>query len=224
MEWNNNSILFRLVCITCSVIFAFGLSACQSLQLDFLPAMSNTLLFQDNFQDPDSGWDRTSTARGETQYVDGEYRIWIDQSYTNLWVTPHLDFDDVQIEVQVENVDGPNSNIFGVICRVNRAEESYYFFVISSDGYYGIGKVRGQKQVLLSHPYLMPHPAIRQGPGLNQIRADCVDDQLEFYANGQKLDEVHDNEFVQGDIGLTAGTFDQPGVDIRFDDITVVRP
>ena len=130
----------------------------------------------------------------------------------------------MQIEVQAENTGGPDSNVYGVLCRVDQEASSYYFLVISSDGYYGIGKVKAQEQKLLSSPTMLPHPAIRQGRGVNHIRADCVGDRLVLYANGQKLGETRDNEFVEGDIGLTAGTFEQPGVDIHFTDLRVLQP
>lgn len=194
------------------------------MRSDLIPAAPGDILFQDDFQNTRSGWDNVSSPRGETQSIDGAYRIWIDQPYTNLWANPHLHFEDVQIEVQAENMGGPDSNVYGVLCRVDQEASSYYFLVISSDGYYGIGKVKAQEQKLLSSPNMLPHPAIRQGRGVNHIRADCVGDRLVLYANGQKLGETRDNEFVEGDIGLTAGTFEQPGVDIHFTDFRVLQP
>jgi hypothetical protein len=35
---------------------------------------------------------------------------------------------------------------------------------------------------------------------------------------------VEDDTYASGDVGLIAGTFDEPGTDIRFDDFVVYRP
>jgi hypothetical protein len=65
---------------------------------------------------------------------------------------------------------------------------------------------------------------ILKGDATNHIRADCVGDTLTLYVNGEKLAEAKDSDFTSGDVGLMAGTFDQVGVDIRFDNFVVSRP
>lgn len=224
MQWNHPTSTTKRAGILISLWLIGMLSACGLLRSDLIPPQPGDILFVDNFQDNRSGWNSVSSERGETQYMNGAYRIWIDQPYTNLWATPKVRFEDVQVDVQAENVAGPDSNVFGIICRANQEESSYYFLVISSDGYYGIGKVKGQQQSMLNSPVMLPHPAIHQGRGTNQIRADCVGDRLVLFVNGQKLGEARDGEFMAGEIGLTAGTFDQPGVDIRFTDFRVSQP
>jgi len=42
--------------------------------------------------------------------------------------------------------------------------------------------------------------------------------------NGVPVDARQDKAFKEGDVGLIAGTFDQPGVRIAFDDFKVIRP
>jgi len=39
-----------------------------------------------------------------------------------------------------------------------------------------------------------------------------------------KIDEVKDTELVSGDVGLIAGTYNEPGTDIRFDNFIVRQP
>jgi hypothetical protein len=51
-----------------------------------------------------------------------------------------------------------------------------------------------------------------------------VSDHLSLYVNGQILADVRDATFETGDVGLIAGTFTEPGVDIRFDDFVVHQP
>ena len=65
---------------------------------------------------------------------------------------------------------------------------------------------------------------IKTGADVNNLRADCNGDTLAFYVNGFKLAEVQDSTLTHGDLGLLAGTFDQPGVDIVFDNFVVLKP
>jgi hypothetical protein len=182
------------------------------------------ILFKDDFSNSSSGWDTAATSTGETNYSQGAYRIWVNEPYTDLWANPGLQFEDTRIEVKASKAGGPDDNVFGLICRSDSAGDKYYYFVVSSDGFYGIGKVNGAEQHLLSAEKMMPSEAILQGKKTNLLRADCIGDQLAFYVNGQKVAEVQDGEYPGGDIGLTAGSFDKPDVDIRFDDLVVFKP
>ncbi len=181
------------------------------------------ILFQDDFSDPSSGWDRVTVDSGETNYANGVYRIFVNEASTDVWANPGLDFTDVQVEVEATKVGGADDNDFGVICR-SQDEDNFYFFIISSDGYYGIGKIVGDSQALIGMEAMLPSEEIRQGDATNHIRADCTGSRLALYVNGELLQEVEDTQFTSGDVGLMAGTFDTPGTDIHFDNFVVSRP
>jgi len=209
--------------LACYILAAIMLVACSVPEAIVARAPAGEILFKDDFSDPLSGWDQISAPTGETNYDGGSYRIWVNEPYTDLLANPDLNFKDVRIEVEATG-GGPDDNVFGVICRSNPAGDRYYFFVISSDGYYGIGKVDGADQKLLSAEMMMPSETIRQGKLTNLLRADCIGDRLTFYVNNQKVAEVQDGAYTQGDIGLTAGSFGKQGVDIHFDNLTVAKP
>jgi len=203
--------LFILVALACRAIVPGGEDEPGSIS------------FQDDFSDPSSGWNRVTAANGETDYADGTYRIFVNEPDMDIWSIPGLDFTDARIEVDALKVGGDRNNRFGVICRVSEPN-TFYTFIISSDGYYGIGKIKGDAYQLIGMDALQPAEAILKGSALNHIRADCVGNDLTLHVNGQKLAEVQDGEFTSGDVGLIAGTYDVPGVDIRFDNFVVYRP
>jgi hypothetical protein len=200
------------------------LAACTVSQTIVDRQPSGALLFRDDFSDPNSGWDRVTSQDAETNYSAGAYRIWVNEPYTDLWANPDLKFGDVSLQVEASKLDGPDDNLYGLICRSDQSGEHYYYFVISSDGYYGIGKVSGDNQNLLGSDKLLPHDAIQQGGQMNLLQVACVGDRLTFSVNGQKLAEARDGEYLNGDIGLTAGSFDESGVDIRFDNLLARKP
>jgi len=213
----------RLLLFLCALSFAT--LACQVVTgSGSVPAgQSGEVLFQDDFSDPESGWDRVIVADGVTDYSDGVYRIFVNTSNTDVWSNPNLDFTDVRIDVESTKVGGDDDNDYGVVCRYQDSE-NFYFFVISSDGYYGVGKVSAGLQQLIGVDSMPPSEFINQGNASNILRADCVGSKLSFYVNNEQLGEYEDTDFTSGDVGLIAGTFDSSGVDIHFDNFMVSRP
>ncbi len=96
-------------------------------------------------------------------------------------------------------------------------------FLITSDGYYGIMKMKDGERIMVGAgggnvSELDRHP---QGAAANEIVAECVGDHLALYVNGELVADVRDGAFASGDVGLIAGTFDEGGVEIHFDDFFV---
>ncbi len=182
------------------------------------------VLFQDDFSDPASGWDTVQEKDAVIAYTEGRFRIWLNYPHTMIWANPHLHFTDTRTEVDAIKMTGPDDNAFGLLCRY-RDENHFYFFLISSDGYYGIGKADDQGQTLLTGNGNMDFSkAIHQGHTPNHLRADCVGPTLTLYVNGQRLAQVEDTDFTEGDVGLMVNTFAQPGADIAFDNFAVFQP
>jgi len=209
------------------VLFALGSAACSLTGLaDFFgayPTQSGALLFQDGFDDPGSGWDRVQDSQGQTDYENGRYRILVNAENADFWSNPGLEFSDVVIEVDAEKAAGPDDNDFGVLCRYQDLE-NFYFLIISSDGYYGIGKVEGGKQSLLDPPQMYYSEDILTGNATNHLTARCEGTRLTLAVNNEVIAEARDDRFPQGDVGLIVGTFSEPGVDIFFDNFSVKVP
>jgi hypothetical protein len=202
------------------------ITSCQafSLSLDPGEVSSGNVLFQDDFSDPSSGWERVREESGVIlDYENGIYHILVNDSYQMMWSSPGLKFSDVRIEVDVANLDDPKDDDFGLVCRA-KDRASFYFLVISSDGYYGIGKVQKGVQRLIDMPAMLPSEDIARGSAINHLRADCIGDALSLYVNGILLKTVRDPDYTTGDVGLLAGTFEEPGTEVFFDSFTVLKP
>jgi hypothetical protein len=183
---------------------------------------SGTVLFQDDFAQATTGWDRLMTPEGIMDYDAGGYRILVNSLQTNFWSTPHRNFADVRIEVDTGKIGGPDENRIGVVCRFNGND--YYFFMISSDGFYGMGVYKGGLALLLGQSQMQSDPNIKTGLAVNHLRADCIGNTFTFYVNGFQVAQAQDTSLTAGDIGLLAGTFAQPGVDIVFDNFVALKP
>jgi hypothetical protein len=185
-------------------------------------AASGSVLFQDDFARPISGWDRFRSAEGTMDYNAAGYRMLVNSLDTNFWSTPHKNFADVRMEVDVGKLGGPDENRIGLLCRFTGND--YYFFLISSDGFYGAGIYMGGQAVLLGQSEMQASGNIKKGLAVNHLRADCAGDKLVFYVNGFQLVNVQDARLKSGDVGLLAGTFAQPSVDVIFDNFVVLKP
>jgi hypothetical protein len=183
---------------------------------------SGSVLFQDKFDDPSSGWEHVNDASGIMDYDNGVYRIVVNQGNTNAWATPGKSYRDSRVEVDAVKIGGPDSNRAGIVCRVNGGD--LYFFVISNDGYYGIGRTLNGQSVLLGQTAFAQSSAIKPGLAINHLRADCVGSTLSFYVNGFLVGQAIDTTLTGGEIGLIAGTFSEANVDIVFDEFIVLQP
>lgn len=183
---------------------------------------SGSVLFQDDFSRPISGWRRYTAPEGTMDYSAAGYRILVNSLNTNFWSTPQHDFADVRMEVDAGKLGGPDANRIGLLCRFRN--DAYYFFMITSDGFYGIGIFAGGKGVLLGQSEMQQNSNIKTGLAVNHLRADCVGDTFTFYVNGFQLASVQDSTLKAGDVGLLGGTFDQPGVDVIFDNFVALKP
>ena len=186
-------------------------------------AVANDVIFQDDFSDTTSGWDRVDLPEGITDYTDGVYRIFVNIDNTDYWANPGLSFSDTIIQVEATKVGGPDDNDFGLICR-HQNTENFYIFLISSDGFFGILRVINGEQELLGMDEMEFSESINTGNNLNVIRADCIGSSLTLYVNSTQLISVEDPSIESGDVGLLAGTFDILGTDIHFDNFVVRKP
>jgi hypothetical protein len=198
------------------------LTACASLPV---PAISTAnpgeVLYQEQFENNTTGWARISNDNGIMDYDGGGYRMLVRQPQLNIWSTSERNFGDVRVEADVIKLNGPEENRMGLLCRYQGGD--YYFFIISNDGYYVIGKFIGGLTLLLGQSEMQASDAIQRGT-MNHLRADCIGDKLTFYINFTEVASAADSDLPNGDVGVLAGAFAEPGVDVLFDNFVVIQP
>jgi hypothetical protein len=202
--------------------------------------------FFDDFSDTNSGWHNGAimSSGNITEYINGSYRIYVgsphqlQMSILNPLSAPR----DVRIEVDALKVAGTDQNNIGIICRYEDGN-TFYLLEISSDGRANINKyVNGEPSDIPENtPTKSPvetgmswnelvnlmqgvYESIHTGATTNHIRADCIGNNISLYVNGEMIISVTDYSFSSGSVGLAAGTYDNGGTDILFDNFSVVRP
>jgi hypothetical protein len=214
----------RFILTVCFLLLAT--QACDTASSSNTPGAggSKKVLFQDDFANTDSGWNRVRDETGNiTDYESGGYRILNNESISHVWANPGLKFNDVHVEVDAAKTGGPDDNYFGVICRYKDGS-NFYILAISSDGYYGIVKVMNGGLSLLGSDQMQPSEAILQGNAANHLSAECKGKKLSLSVNGVMLSSVEDSTFTSGDVGLEVTTRQAAGVDVLFTQFSVTRP
>ena len=203
--------------------FILLLSACLPAQSSVAIKSGNPgdVLYKDDFSDNTSGWDRVLNDGGIMDYDSGGYRILVKQADMNFWATPSENFGDVRVEADVTKLNGPDENRAGLICRYQNG--NYYFFIISNDGFYAIGKFTNGQAILIGQESMVQTDTIVLD-GINHLRADCVGNTLTFYVNFTEVASTQDADFATGGVGLLAGAFAGPGVDVLFKNFVVLQP
>ena len=186
-------------------------------------------LFNDEFsQEQDCGWALYDRSGAEAEIADGALRITTAQPGEIWWTNPGRTLSDVILTASVEVVSGPADNAFGLICRY-QSPDNFYLFLISSDGYYAIGKYQsGSDQIiyLSGDGQYQFSEAIAQGTAgvANEMRATCIGDELTLSVNGTQVASVTDPTFVTGDIGVAVSTFEPGTLQVAFESVRAIAP
>lgn len=184
---------------------------------------STNILFVESFDDTARQMDRYSETTGSAGVTGGEFQLQVLEPNYMHWALVNQSYGDTVIEFQARKAAGPDDNLYGAICRY-QDELNFYYLVISSDGYYGIGRVIQGARSLIGSQQLLPSPSIQGGTGINHIKVVCAGATLSLEVNGELLTSVEDAALATGQVGLLAGDFSTTGIDIRFDNLLVTRP
>jgi hypothetical protein len=182
------------------------------------------LLYEDDFSDPQGGWDVYDDDDSWAGYRDGEYGLAVYWDNYMTWGNPDPQDQavpaNIEVEVDARQVEGPLDNNFGLLVRYQPGDDDFYWFQISGDGYYSVDLKQGEEWTSLVA--WEESDAIRQGLDVtNHLLVVCYGDQFSFYANETYLTGFHDSSLGSGTIGLAVGTFDEPGAEIHFDNLRV---
>jgi len=183
-----------------------------------LPTLaSDAVLYQDDFSNPKSGWDRASQGGNSTDYADGKYRITLSTPQQDIWANPYQYFDqDIIVEVDVWQNPSTVQAAYGIICGYSDVN-NYYALTVDSGGYVEIFRYQQAKRLTLYSAENQPSIDSEH----NHLEALCASSALQLRVNGSVVAEVEAQEFLYGDVGLIASSFDETPLEILFDNFIV---
>jgi hypothetical protein len=203
------------------LLFSLGCGISNVL-VEATPPEASPILYKEDFSNENSGWERSSQG-GRKDYYQGTYHINILDPNLFSWSIAQQSMGDVVVSVDMAFTGSAEMAEMGVICRFQNSAD-FYFFTIRSDGGYAIFKMYQVNEFFLgTHGYQF-HPVIKSGIDTNHLEAHCVGDQLSLHVNGEQVASVQDASYQVGDLGVIVGAFEQPDVNVFFDNFVVSRP
>jgi S1-C subfamily serine protease len=182
--------------------------------------VGRVVLYQDDFSNPDSGWTSDTLLDGFVGYRNGEYQIQVDIETYIFWGLAKEIFSDIVMTVKTRIITPVGDGEYGIICR-HKDNANFYGMTLTEDGWFSIWKLEDDEFTqLLDWDYSRDIPQYEPAT----ISAACIGNQLTLAVNGIVLGQVTDYTFSRGDIGLFAGTWEEKGFTIAFDNLIVMSP
>lgn len=210
-----------ILCLLAAVV----LSGCapSGLSFDELPWLQpGDVIFQDDFSDPSTGWEKANSPYELKGYSQDGYLISVKLPNSRAWSVADLPLSDTEIRVQTQKISGSEDANFGLICRFKN-KDNFYSFLISSDGYYGIMKVENGVETLLSSDQFTFSEQIHRGDAANEIIATCIGNELSLNVNGELLLTVNDDSFTSGKAGMIVETRAEGDAAVIFSNFLIIK-
>lgn len=171
-----------------------------------------------------NAWQVWSDAKSVSQVLGGVLSLEVREPNVFYHTYAGKRLGDVDMTFTATLAEGAAANtMFGGQCR-GKDDNNFYYFAISGNGSYTIGKyVANQYTALVAWA---ASSAVHTGKTPNTLRIICAGEVLQFWVNGVRLATVHDDDLERGKIGFVTGTFDSsnPDSEVIFDDLSVVLP
>jgi len=213
-------------------MFALTITLLLALVLPAVPAMAQQgtladLLTQLRESDPsysehfrrDNGlWELDLDSEKSTIRLEsGSYRVGALEPNLFVWGIGEVTAQDLYVEVDATRVEGPLDNEYGIVFR-HVDTENYYVYLVSSDGYYALRKLEEGEWVDIL-PWAKTDQLDIDEDATNRIGVFAQGNQIALIINEQVVDAVQDDTFSGGQIALAAGSFEEAGVEIAFDNL-----
>ena len=209
-----------LVCLCSLLILLGGVDAAlRSLETrEVTPTPALNMLLSEDFSRGDPAWPTSEDGQAQRGVAEGRYYLIARQPQSLISQVIPGRYDNVVIEVEAGQTDGPSGGAYGLILR-QRDDSNFYYVGLTSQGAYSFARlVSGQWQQII--PWT-PSDSILKLGYLNRLRVEARGKEFKLSVNGRVLATVEDATFDAGSAALFAASFDQGQVRMDFDNLTV---
>jgi pSer/pThr/pTyr-binding forkhead associated (FHA) protein len=159
--------------------------------------------FVDDFESSIDHWGETTLDEVKVWIEAGNLHIELYQASIGAWSSfRDRDFEDFMIITQARSLSD-NPGYYGVVFRQQDAN-NYYFFEITEEGSYRLGK-RVDGEIVDLIPWT-PSEAILGNGEVNRLAVSMEGDWILALINGELAADLNDSSLKNGNLGLLAGT------------------
>ena len=189
------------------------------------PALSEGVLYQDDFTNPASGWPVEATDKSQVGYHPPDvYHVEVSAPGSQRVVfLPNQTFDDVTVETDVKADHLSSSTSTGDFrygLALRGTGDQYYAFTVSprTKTWQVIKSASAGLQVLAQGTT----DSIQGLKADDTLRVDASGADFTFYINSdQATTRIHDSDYASGGVGFFVQTLDEPLAHIHFDSLTI---
>ena len=185
------------------------------------------ILASDDFTQADiRKWWMEEDGFGRTFIANGQLFVEVNQANAMQYATLRdLELEDFTVQVDTTLVEGSRSSSHGILIR-KQPEGAFYRFAIADNGTFSVGRrdAAGNWSRLTATGHWEKSDAINLGEGeTNRLRVTARGSIVIFEINDTVVyrNDAFDTAFLNGSIGLSAGTFSQSGTRVAFDNFVV---
>lgn len=167
-------------------------------------------------------WILESDEQGQTAIQDGRMIFTIPASGVARYVAAEgLIVGNFVAEVEVLQLEGSTNSSYGMIFRQQDASQFYRFDVTGNGRFMVERRTAGGSWERLTDGWQDTTLLLTGYNTRNLLKIEAQGSQLGFSINGFEVFSVSDSTFSSGGIALDAGTFDQGGLVVAFDNFSV---
>lgn len=207
-----------------NVFLAIGCLALAAMACSALSGLGGSgAILEDDFSSEQ--WGIGTDSDSSIEYSGGALQMQIFTQNYFVWSTPNdEDYENVHIEVTVNNNNTDPTTAFGIMCH-QQVTDSGYYFAVTPAGQYAIAKnTVTEKDVFLTNDNTWEYSDfITPNAASYRIGADCGNNgTLTLYVDGQQVDTVTDSDFAKGGVALFTWSGEEvASADVSFDDFVM---
>lgn len=178
------------------------------------------VILSDDFSSNVNNWSLGEFSDSRSEISGGQLVINIFTDGYISWSTLPGSYNTPVMVVNAQVLSPVGDSDFGFICGL-QDQDNFTALEISEDGYYTIYKFENDQQVSLVD---WTYSDMVAAGGPFTLVAYCGPDRLALAVNDTLLAETVDPDYNAGNIGLVAGSYENPNVRIGFDDFFILQP
>ena len=208
------------------VFLVIGCLALAALSCNALSSLGGSgAILEDDFST--ELWGIGTDSDSSIEYSNGALQMQVFTQNYFVWSTPNDEmYDNVHIEVTVNNNNTDPTTAFGIMCH-QQVTDSGYYFAITPAGQYAIAKnTVAQKDVFLTNDNTWEYSDfITPNASSYRMGVDCgANGALTLYVDGQQVDSATDTDFTSGGVALFTWSGEEvASADVSFDDFIMTR-
>ncbi len=175
--------------------------------------------YSDDFRADTGDWSTSSTDDATSEFKRRRLHISVDSADWITWSLYPTELSDFLAETDVQVITSPLDGNYGIVFRM-LDNDNFYIFRISPRGTFSLMKKVGGEWATLTDWTASAVIDTSEG-AVNRLSVLAEGPQLAVLINDEVVAQATDADITEGQVGLTAGVYAEPGIEVAFDNVEI---